>query len=225
MAKKEEKKLDELENVQHALTTTEAFIEKYQKQILIGVGVALIIVLAVLSFNNIYLQPREIRAENEMSKAQAAFAVDSFKIAVDGKGVQIMGFKEIASQYSITQSGKLATAYAGICYYKLGQYENAIKYLSQFSSKDKNFTTTVLGLTGDCYVELGEKAKALSYFEKAADKENAVISPVYLKKAGLVYESLNQPEKAEIVYTKIKEKFPKSTEAADIDKYIARVQK
>jgi tetratricopeptide (TPR) repeat protein len=225
MAKKEEKKLDELENVQHALTTTEAFIEKYQKQILIGVGVALIIVLAVLSFNNFYLQPREVRAENEMSKAQAAFAVDSFKIAVDGKGVQIMGFKEIASQYSITQSGKLATAYAGICYYKLGQFENAIKYLSQFSSKDKNFATTVLGLTGDCYVELGEKAKALSYFEKAADKENEVISPVYLKKAGLVYESLNQPEKAEIVYTKIKEKYPKSTEAADIDKYIARVQK
>jgi tetratricopeptide (TPR) repeat protein len=225
MSKKEEKKHDELENVQHALTTTEAFIEKYQKQILIGVGVALIVVLAVLSFNNFYLQPREVRAENEMSKAQAAFAADSFKIALDGKGVQIMGFKEIASQYSITQSGKLAAAYAGICYFKLGQYENAIKYLSQFSSDDKNFATTILGLTGDCYVELGETAKAVSYFEKAADKDNAVISPVYLKKAGFVYESLNQPEKAEKAYTKIKEKYPKSSEASDIDKYIARVQK
>jgi len=225
MAKKEEKKLDELGNVQHALTTSEAFIEKYQKQILTGVGVALIIVLSVLSFNNFYLQPREIRAENEMSKAQAAFATDSFKIALDGKGVQVMGFKEIASQYSFTKSGKLAIAYAGICYYKIGQFENAIKYLSQFSSDDKNFATTVLGLTGDCYIELGEKTKALSYFEKAADKENEVISPVYLKKAGFVYESLNQPEKAVIVYTKIKEKYPKSSEASDIEKYIARLQK
>lgn len=225
MAKKEEKKLDELGNVQHALTTSEAFIEKYQKQILTGVGVALIIVLSVLSFNNFYLQPREIRAENEMSKAQAAFATDSFKIALDGKGVQVMGFKEIASQYSFTKSGKLAIAYAGICYYKIGQFENAIKYLSQFSSDDKNFATTVLGLTGDCYIELGEKTKALSYFEKAADKENEVISPVYLKKAGFVYESLNQPEKAVIVYTKIKEKYPKSSEASEIEKYIARLQK
>ena len=31
MAKKEEKEHHELENVQHALTSTEAFIEKYQK--------------------------------------------------------------------------------------------------------------------------------------------------------------------------------------------------
>jgi len=225
MAKKEEKKHDELENVQHALTSTEAFIEKYQKQILMGVGIALLVVLAVLSFNNFYLQPREITAENEMSKAQAAFATDSFRIALEGKGVQIMGFKEIASTYGITASGKLATAYAGICYFKLGQYDNAIKSLSQYSGKDKNLSTTVLGLTGDCYVELGEASKAVSYFEKAADKDNAVLSPVYLKKAGLVYESLNQAEKAEKAYTQIKEKYPKSNEASDIDKYLARVQK
>jgi len=74
-------------------------------------------------------------------------------------------------------------------------------------------------------VELGETDKAISYFEKAADKENAVMSPVYLKKAGLVYESLNKPDKAEKEYTKIKDNYPKSPEASDIDKYIARVQK
>ena len=55
--------------------------------------------------------------------------------------------------------------------------------------------------------------------------DNDVLSPVYLKKAGLVYESLNKPEKAEKNYTTIKEKYPKSTEASDIDKYLARVQK
>ena len=70
-----------------------------------------------------------------------------------------------------------------------------------------------------------DKSKAIGYFEKAGDKDNAVMSPVYLKKAGLVYESLNQPEKAEKAYTTIKDKYPKSTEAADIDKYLARVQK
>ena len=160
-----------------------------------------------------------------MTKSQAAFATDSFRVALEGKGVQSIGFKEIASQYSITPSGKLAAAYAGICYYKLGQYENAIKYLTQFSSNDNYFSVSVLGLTGDCYVNLNENEKAISYFEKAADKENAVLSPVYLKKLGLIYETLSQPEKAEKAYTKIKEKYPKSSEASDIDKYIARVQK
>ncbi|MEI6753785.1 MAG: tetratricopeptide repeat protein [Paludibacter sp.] len=225
MAKKEEKEHNELENVQHALTSTEAFIEKYQKQILTGVGAVILVILLVLSFKNFYLDKREIAAENEMVKSQAAFATDSFRVALEGKGVQSIGFKEIASEYSITPSGKLAGAYAGICYYKLGQYENAIKYLSQFSSNDNYFSVSVVGLTGDCYVNLNENEKAISYFEKAADKDNAVLSPVYLKKLGLIYETLSQPEKAEKAYTQIKEKYPKSSEASDIDKYIARVQK
>jgi tetratricopeptide (TPR) repeat protein len=225
MSKKEEKKHDELVNVENALTSTEAFIEKYQKQILMGVGAVVLVVLVALSFRNFYLEPREIAAQNEMYKSQSFFAKDSFRVALEGKGAESIGFKEIASDYGITGSGKLAAAYAGICYYKLGQYENAIKYLSQFDGKDTYFTASVIGLTGDCYVELGETSKAISYFEKAADKDNAVMSPVYLKKAGLVYESLNQPEKAEKAYTTIKEKYPKCSEAADVDKYLARVQK
>ena len=225
MSKKEEKKHTELENVEHALTASEAFIEKYQKQIIFGVGAVVLIVLAVLSFKNFYLEPREIAAQNEMYKAQSVFAKDSFRVALEGDGVESIGFKEIVSEYSITSSGNLAAAYAGICYYKLGQYENAIKYLTQFDGKDSYFKASVIGLTGDCYVELNESSKAIGYFEKAANLENVVISPVYLKKAGMVYESLTQPEKAEKNYTIIKEKYPKSPEAADIDKYIARVQK
>ncbi|MDP4240509.1 MAG: tetratricopeptide repeat protein [Bacteroidota bacterium] len=225
MSKKEEKKHDELVNVEHALTSTEVFIEKYQKQIIYGVGAVILVVLVALSFRNFYLEPREVSAENEMYKSQAYFAKDSFKVALEGHGSESIGFKEIVSDYGITASGKLAAAYAGICYYKLGQYDNAIKYLSQFDGGDTYFATSVIGLTGDCYVEMGETSKAISYFEKAADKKNTVLSPVYLKKAGLVYESLNQPEKAEKEYTNIKENYPKSQEAADIDKYLARVQK
>jgi len=225
MAKKEEKQHNELENVQHALTSTEAFIEKYQKQILIAVGSIILVVLLVMSFKNFYLDKREIAAQNEISKSQAAFAVDSFRIALEGKGVESLGFKEIASEYGITSTGKLASAYAGICYFKLGQYDEAVKYLSKYSGSDNYFSVSVIGLIGDCYVNLNDNSKAIGYFEKAAGKDNAVLSPVYLKKAGLIYESQNEAEKAEKVYTQIKEKYPKSAEASDIDKYIARVQK
>lgn len=225
MSKKEVKTHNELEVVEHALTASEAFIEKNQKKILTGVGVVVLIVLGALSFHNFYLKPREVAAQNEMYKSQLFFAADSFRVALQGDGTQTIGFKEVASQYSITASGNLASAYAGICYYKLGQYENAIEYLSKFSGKDNYFTASVQGLTGDCYVELNQTDKAISYFEKAADYNNDILSPVYLKKAALVYESLNQPEKAEKNYTTIKEKYPKSPEAMDIDKYLARVQK
>lgn len=225
MSKKAEKKHDELENVEHALTASEAFIEKYQKQIIFGVGAVVLVILVALSVRNFYLQPREVAAQNEMYKSQAFFATDSFRVALEGNDRESIGFKEIVSDYGFTASGNLAAAYTGICYYKLGQYDDAIKYLTQYDGNDTYFTTSVVGLTGDCYVELKDTEKAISYFKKAADFGNEILSPVYLKKAGLAYETLNQPDKAEKEYSTIKEKYPKSAEAADIDKYIARVQK
>lgn len=225
MAKKVNKKKDEFENVEQVLSTSEAFIEKYQKQLLIGVSVIVVAVLVILAVRNFYIKPREVTAENEMYKAQLHFATDSFNLALHGDGINFIGFKEIVSDYGITPSGNLAAAYAGICYYKTGDYQNAIKFLSQFSGDDTYLTTSVTGLIGDSYVELKETEKAVSYFEKAASLKNEVLSPVYLKKAGLAYESLNQPAKAEKSYTTIKEVYPSSQEARDIDKYIARVSK
>ncbi len=217
------KQQDELENVQQVLTTSEAFIEKYQKQILYVVGSLVLLVILILAVRNYYLKPRETRASEEMYKAQTYFNVDSFKIALNGKLPEFIGFKEIVSEYGITASGNLASAYAGICYYKLGEYDNAIKYLNQFDGKDENISVVVTGLIGDSYVEKGETKKALGFFENAASSDNKVLSPIYLKKAAVVYESLKQPEKALELYNKIKDKYPQSSEASDIDKYIARL--
>ena len=78
-------------------------------------------------------------------------------------------------------------------------------------------------MIGDCYVNMGNIKEGISYFEKAAKKaDNEVISPVYLKKAGIAYENQKQYSDAVKVYTTIKEKYFNSMEAADIDKYIAR---
>ncbi len=225
MSKKETKKKDEFENVENALTTSEMFIEKYQKQILIVLGAIVLIVLVVLAVRNFYIAPREITAENEIYKAQAYFDNGAFEEALNGDGAETMGFKEIVSEYGITPSGNLAAAYAGICYYKTGDYQNAIKYLNQFDGKDAYLSASVTGLIGDSYVELGETDKAVGFFEKVGEAKNAVMSPIYLKKAGLAYEVLGENSKAEKCYLKIKDSYPQSYEAQDIDKYIARVQK
>ncbi|MBP1637781.1 MAG: Tetratricopeptide 1 repeat-containing protein [Bacteroidetes bacterium] len=222
MSKKVEEPTN-LENVGRALSSSEAFIEKYQKQILIGVSVVILIVLAVMAFNNFYLKPREVAAENAMYKAQNYFAVDSFKVALDGDK-DVMGFKEIASEYGMTASGNLAKAYTGICYYKLGKYQDAIKYLAQYDGEDAYFKTTIAGLTGDCYAELGETAKAQDFYNKAIGDKNE-LSPIYLKKAGILFETKGQAADAEKMYQQIKNDYPKSMEAGDIDKYLARVQK
>ena len=224
MSKKELKTTDEFENVEHVLTSSEAFVEKYQKQILYGLGAVAAVVVAVLAISNFYVAPRQNAAANEMYKSQAYFAADSFQVALQGDGFESIGFEEISSSYSITPSGNLAKAYAGICYYNLQDYEQALKFLSQYDGDDNYFSIAVIGLIGDCYAELEESSNAIKFFNKAADAENDVLTPLYLKKAAVLYELEGANDKALKNYLKIKDNYPMSSEAQEVDKYIARLQ-
>lgn len=223
--KKEAQEPDNLKTVENVLSKSEAFIEKYQKQILYGVGVVVLVVLAILAFRNWYLVPRENNAETKLAACQNYFAVDSFRVALNGDGTEnCIGFKGVIDEYGMTKSANLANAYAGVCSYKLKDYNNAIKYLEKFSGKDVNIAPSITGLIGDCYVELGKVEDGIKYFMKAADSENEMISPIYLKKAAIAYESKGDYKKAIEVYTKIKDEYARSQEASDIDRYIARAQ-
>ncbi|OJV35971.1 MAG: hypothetical protein BGO29_00185 [Bacteroidales bacterium 36-12] len=223
-SKKAVKKQDEFQSVESALTKSEAFIEKNQKQIITWLGIVALAVMAFLAINNYYVKPRKVEAANEMYKSQLFFARDSFNLALNGDGFESLGFEEISSKYSLTPSGNLAKAYAGICYYNLGDYENAIKYLSGYDADKSYFSISVIGLIGDSYVELNQTEKAIRFFTKAADFNNEVLSPIFLKKAGIAYESIGDNKKALSCYTQIKDKYSLSQEGQDIDKYITRLQ-
>ncbi len=224
MANKKVDNVDEFENVEHALTSSELFIEKNRKKILYIVGAVAAVVLILLGVNNFVVKPREVQAANELAKTSIAFSRDSFALALNGDGIESLGYLEINDQYGSTSSGKLAGAYAGICYFHLGQYNDAIDYLKKYNGDDEYFSVAVKGLIGDAYAELGEVDEAIDYFESAASENNDVLSPIYLKKAGVAYESQGNKEKALAKYMEIKDEYPANVEASDIEKYIARVQ-
>lgn len=215
----------DLENVQEVLTKSEQFIEKYQKQILIGLAVVVIAVSGSLAFKYAYLDPKEQKAEAAMFKAEIYFQQDSFKLALTGNGADFIGFEGVIDEYSITKTANVAKFYAGICNKNLGNYEKAIDYLKKFDSDDKMLEPAALTAIGDCQVELGKLEDAAQSFEHAADvANNDLLTPISLKKAGLVYENLKNFDKAIEVYTRIKEKYSTSPEAGDIEKYIERAK-
>lgn len=222
-SKKSNNTSDNLQNVENVLTRSEIFIEKYQKQIIYAVGVVVLIVLAVLALRNWYLVPRESQANAKLAVCQNYFAVDSFQVALNGDGTdQCIGFKGIIDEYSWTKAASLSNVYAGICYYHLGDYKNAIHYLKKFDADDVNESYAAIGLIGDCYVNLGQTEEGIKYFLKAADSKNDLVSPIYLKKAGIAYESLGKYKDALAIYTKIKDQYAQSQEASNIDRYIGR---
>lgn len=170
-----------------------------------------------------YVIPREHKAAAELFKGEQYFAKDSFALALNGNGADYLGFEAIIDEYGSTDAGNLAKAYAGISYFKMGETEKALDYLKAFSGSDNMISPAIVGLIGDCYVNMGDVKEGVSYFEKAAKAaDNEVVSPVYLKKAGLAYENLKEYGKAVEAYKRIKEHYYNSMEAADIDKYITR---
>ena len=209
--------------VEEFVTRTELFIEQHSKKIIIGIVAVAVVVGAILGIKYGYVIPRENKAAAAIFKGEQYFARDSFNLALNGNGADYVGFEAIADQYGSTDAGNLAKAYAGICYFRLGEPQKALDYLKSFSGKDKMVSPSITGLIGDCYVNLGNTKEGINYFEKAAkEADNVVISPIYLKKAGIAYESLNDYDNAVKAYTTIKEKYYSSTEASDIDKYITR---
>lgn len=224
MATKKKENEKELE-VGEIISRSEQFIEKNKNYLVYGIIAIAAIVGIIIGYHYGYAQPQSKKAELAIFKGEQYFEKDSFRLALYGNGIDFEGFEEIIDQYGSTKTGNLAKAYAGICYYKLGDPQTAIKRLKSYKGNDNNIAPAIIGLIGDCYVSTGDTKEAISYFEKAASKaDNETISPIYLKKAGIAYESLNQYKDAIEAYTKIKDKYNRSMEASDIDKYITRAE-
>lgn len=222
MAKKKQTVEDQnLENVQEALNTTSAWIEKNQNKLTWAVTIIVAIVVGVLALNTYVIKPKAVEVSNENAKAVTYFMQGDWEKALNGDDAECIGFQAIADEYKCYQGGKLAALYAGICYYQLGQHEDAAAYLSKFSANDLTIEPAALQLLGDAYVQLEEYGKAAKAFEAAAKSGNDIIAPMSLKKAGFVHLELGNKVAAKKAFETIKADYPASTEAQDIEKYIA----
>ena len=223
MAKQTDKTDKQFAQIEETLSRTEQYIEDNQKSLVVIVGVIIAIIAIYLSFTNFYLEPLEQEAHADMYMAEMYFEKDSFNLALNGDG-QFLGFLDVADEYSLTNAGNLANYYAGLCYLHTAQYEDAIEYLSDFSSDDIILSTLALGCIGDAYLELEDRNKSLKYYEKAADNaSNDFTTPRYLMKQANVLEMDGDYMAALEIYNQIKEGYSKSLIAQDIDKYIVRV--
>ncbi len=224
MAKKKEefvKEDEQLQEVNEALTGAGKWIEDNANLISwIICGIA-VVVCGIIAINNYIIKPHALEASNENAKAVVYFMAGDFDKALNGDDAECIGFEAIADEYKFYQQGKLAALYAGICYFEKGEYEEAAHYLKKFDADDLNIDPAAHQLLGDAYVELGEYGKAVKAFEAAAESDNEMIAPMSLKKAGIVYLHEGKNAKALKAFKAIKENYPTSAEAQDIDKYIA----
>jgi tetratricopeptide (TPR) repeat protein len=200
------------------------FWGKNNKVITYALAGLVVIVGGYFAYTKFYKAPAETKAAEAIWKAEDYYRLDSFKLALEGDG-QNGGFLKAIKNHGGTKAGNLANFYAGSCYMQLGDFNNAIKYLKDFSTTQVELEIRAAGLLGDAYSELGKKEDAIGYYKKAGnlfDKDD-INSPEYLFRAAMLNQELGKNKEAIELLHQIKDKYPSSQRAFEVDKYLGKL--
>jgi TolA-binding protein len=220
---KSEELIENPEALAEQISKTEEFLEKNKRMVLV-VGGAIAVVIAAYFLYNYWVTNQNENAQNEMFQAVYYFEADSLDLALEGDGNNY-GFLQIIDNYGMSEAANLAHYYVGATYLKKGQYIAAIEHLEKFSSDDLLVQARAYCLIGDANMEMGNAKEAADYYMMAADyKPNEFVSPIYLMKAAVAYEALEDYESALDCYDTIVSEYVKSNEYQTARKHKARLE-
>lgn len=207
----------------NAVDSIQVWYEKNKKLVTGLLAAVLVLGIGAFVYFRLYLGPRETKAAAKVYYAEQYFAADSFQRALQGDG-QHPGFIKVLRDYSGTKTANLCHFYAGICYLKTGDSKKAISQLEDFNGKGTLLEATAAGALGAAYMDNGNTKKAIEQFEKASsNKEDNVQTPMFLMSLGSAYEMDKKPEDAKKAYLRIRDEYPASMQARDIDRNLARL--
>ncbi len=156
-------------------------------------------------------------------------AKDAFNKALNGDG-KFPGFIKMANGSGA--AANIGTYLAGITYFHMGNYKEAIKRLEAFSTKgDEGVSATAIAALANAYAADGQLDAAVKNFKNAAaEADNETFTPLYLVEAGKILEAQNKKEEAHAIYEDVKAKYPafgmtqQGMLSSQIDKYIERTK-
>lgn len=226
--KNQEAEIVSEESIQEAIGKTELWMQKNGKYIIYALVAVIVVVGGIFAFKHLYTLPRDAKAAESMFMAEQLFKDGEYETALNGDEANT-GFAEVVKTYGSTPSGNLARQYAAECCMKLGNYDEAMSYLTSYKHT-KGAPNAIVnaqnyGLQGDVYVQKGDYAKAADMYKKAIDAaDNVFTTPAYLKKLGLVYDKTGDSAAALKAFTRITDEYPMSIEAREAGKFMGEAE-
>ena len=117
----EQKHIQDPLDLDQAMSSSEAFIIKYKNKFLAGIAAIVIVVGGVLGYQHFLSEPNEKKASEALFRGEQYFMADNYEFALNGDSLGFEGLLNVANEFGGTAAGKLANAYACICYAQLGQ--------------------------------------------------------------------------------------------------------
>jgi TolA-binding protein len=200
------------------------FFEKYKSKIMLYAGVLVVAVAAVYFYMNQKSQSNE-KAGLELSRIMPIYDQGAYLEAIEGKqGTNIIGLKKLVEDYDGTENGETAKIYLANSYSFLGNYEEAIKYYSDYSGTIDYFEAAALAGQAGYHASKNEFEKAADLFLQASKKSEVNSqNPDYLLNAGINFLKAGEEEEAKIVFSSIKEDYATSAAQREVDKYLSMI--
>lgn len=137
-------------------------------------------------------------------------------------------YNQVVTKYPRTKSAPLAQFGIGNSYYKIGDFNNAIKSYRFFIDRYHKITwllPLVYHKMGYAYLQAGDTSKAIESFELASRSEECGIGDLCYFEIAKIYESIGKEEDAIKNYQVIVEKFPFSPWVTEASESIKRLKK
>ena len=209
-----------------AQTQGENFFEKNSKMVVVAIVVIFVLAAAIFGYKKVIVEPRNVKGQEMLFEAQYQFESQTadFALALNGDE-NTPGFAQVVEQYGNTPAGNLARMYAASCALRLGDFDQAQKYINSYKNvkgvPGAIINAMAAGIKGEIAVEKGDNAGAAKLFEQAAKpNENDFTTPMYLRKAALAYRAAGDAAKADALLKVIAEEYPSSFDARDAQKLV-----
>ncbi len=182
------------------------------------IGGVIVLALGYFIYRQFVWQPANEKSKDAYWAGLNHAAKDSTDMAIDELQVQV-------KKYDGKDGGEIAQFVLARQYMNKGEFKKAITELEGVDVNDTYVQIMSVGLQADAYSELENYVEAAKLYKTAADmNENELTTPMYLMKAGLCLEEINNFEKATEYYITIKENYSTFASQKIIDKYIARTE-
>ena len=191
------------------------------------IGALLLLLVSIVGYKYIYVNKILIPKQTESLEAiwraeNKAFDEQSWNEAINGDSLGLFdGFKRVSEDFEGYQGGDIALYNLGISYLNNKEYQEAIKTLEKVNFDDELLGTVTYGAIGDAFLQLGAVNDALDYYKKAYNRrDNELTTPIYLMKAALCLEIIEDYDMAIGLYRDVVQKYPQSSVANNAEKYM-----
>lgn len=220
MANKPDDQRNAIDNVNDSLTGLGEQVQRNQKFIFVVTAIGALVVLGVLVYIFAFREPKIQQGDYEIGQAD-------IELAMGNDSVALAKYMEVAAKHS-HDAGNRAALQAAIILYHQCKYEDALKYIKEFSSDEKLVGPAAYSLEGDCYVNLDQLDNAVKAYKEAIKKsdKNPAYTPWFMLKLARVYREQGNYAEELNTYEEIQQEYPLYGEknGIDIQKYLERAK-